>query len=96
MKLVINNVYDIENLSTVIERNGESMGRDDNDEYLSLVISDPTVTFNTLRVYFDSEIHSLKVIQDNGRTILFDTYHTLVSIDRVIKTDSDEITIILK
>ena len=93
MKLVINNVYDIENLSTVIERNGESMGR---DEYLSLVISDPTVAFNTLRVYFDSEIRSLKVIQDNGRTILFDTYHTLVSIDRVIKTDSDEITIILK
>lgn len=96
MKAVINNFYEIDNLTTVFERDGKSMGKEDDDLYLTLIFKEPDVSFNKIRSYVKSGITSIKVVQDNGHTTIFDTYTNLVSIDHVINTETDEINIIIK
>lgn len=95
MKAVINNLYEIDNLTTVFERDGNSMGKEDDNLYLTLVFKEPDVPFSKIRSYVKSDITSIKVVQDNGHTTIFHIYTNLVSIDHVINDETDEITIII-
>lgn len=96
MKIIINNIYEFDNIAKIIERTGIENGReDDNYLYLNIVMYNSDYAYKDICSTFKS-IESLKIVDDSGKTSFYDQYNVVTNIDHIIDENGDTFTIVLK